>query len=101
MLWMTSSFSMGSLAGLGIREGPCSPPGNQKTRIQGYQFERTCVIACVIDSKEHYLLKSNDLKRRWGGKLLLAIKSQDTTLSLRHLCNYSFWSFYCYDTNLH
>lgn len=66
MLWMTLSFNMGSLAGLGIREGPCSPPGDQKTRIQGYQFESTCVIACVIDSKEHYLLKQNVLKRRWG-----------------------------------
>lgn len=74
---------------------PSRGPGSGVT-----SFGSTCITACVIDSKEHSSAATEWLKGRMGGRLILAIKSQDMTLPLRHLCNYFFQCFYFCDINL-
>lgn len=98
------SFSVGSLVGLGVwgGPGPC-PAALQRTRKPGSgatSFGSTCITACVIDSKEHSSAATAWLKGKMWGRLILAVKSQDMTLPLRHPCSYSFQCFYFCDINL-
>lgn len=101
---MTSSFSVGSLAALGMGEAldpalqPSRGPENQDPGLPVWEYLHNS----LCDRRQGAFICCDQMTcREDGGKtaLLLAIRSQDMTLPLRHLCNYSFRCFYF--INLH